>query len=94
MIKLWFKGLDKREQTLVIVAAIVIVIYVVWGLGYQGFKKSHERALRQYEEQTKTLDWMHTNVQTLESLKRSASTANMAGLSLAQLAEQAAKKAK
>lgn len=93
MIKLWFKGLEKREQTLVMLAAVAIIIYLIFGVGYQGLKKGHDRSLRQYEDQTKTLDWMRTNVPLIQTLKRSTPTANIAGMSLAQLAEQAAKKA-
>jgi type II secretory pathway component PulM len=91
MIKQWFKSLDKREQLMVMVAASALLIYIVFGLLYRGLDKAHDKAERQFQQQSKDVEWVRNTVQTLQAMKSSSPAGDAGDRSLAQLAEEAAK---
>lgn len=90
MIKQWFRGLEKREQYMLMAGVVAVVFYLLYGVMYRGLVESRDRFEKQNVEQKETLEWMRGAVQTLEMLRRSSAAMDTSGKSLAQLAEESA----
>lgn len=87
----WYRNLEKREQYMLMIGAIAIVFYVLYGVMYQGLVSARDESQKQNVEQQQTLEWMKGTVQTIGLLRRSGGTADVANKSLSSLAEESAK---
>jgi general secretion pathway protein M len=93
MIKQWFKGLEKREQYILLVGIVAVVFYLLYGVMYRGLVNARDRYEQQNITQQETLVWMQGAVQTIQALERTGSKMDVSEKSLAELAEEAAKAA-
>ncbi len=93
MIRQWFKSLEKREQYILLVGAAVVVLYLLFGVMYRGLVEARASYQKQNISQQETLVWMQGAVQAIQALKQNSSKVNIAGKSLAELSEEAAKSA-
>lgn len=91
MLKQWFRGLEKREQYILLAGMAAVIFYILYGLMYRGMVDARDNYQEQIARQQETLAWMKDAVQTIQSLKRSGTASDAAGKSLAQISEEAAK---
>lgn len=93
-LKQWFFGLPKREQYLLMFAAAVLSVYLVYILGYKKLQVEKERYQRMNQSSEQTLSYLRDAVAEIETLRRSGSApSDASNRSLAQIAEQAAGRA-
>lgn len=93
MLKQWFVNLEKREQRMLVIGAIAVVFYLIYGVMYRGLVDARDKLAYQNAQQQESLAWMKGAVQVINSLQHGQPKQDVSGKSLAQLAEASAKDA-
>ncbi|HEY9033626.1 MAG TPA: type II secretion system protein M [Pseudomonadales bacterium] len=93
-IKEWFNSLPKRDQLMLMIGAAVVLVYLLYVLGWRGIADYRDSQLQRVQAAQATVSWMKDTVVRIQALKGSGSGNNVhAGKSMAQLAEMAAGRA-
>lgn len=94
-LKEWYAGLPKRERYVLIFGAAVLVVYLVYVMGYQKLVKEKQRYQQLNQHSQETLLWVRQAVKEIEQSRNQGSSAakQAANSSLAQIAEKAASRA-
>ena len=90
-VKQWFNQLAKREQIIVMIAAALIVVYLLYGVLYLNLVKSRDQYANRVNAAESTLSWMTTAVKTIKAGRQAGAATAVTDQSLSQLAETAAK---
>ena len=93
MLKQWFINLEKREQRMLVIGAVAVIFYLIYGVMFRGLVDAREKLEKQNAQQQESLEWMRGAAQTIASLKQGGSRIDVSGKSLTQLAEEAARDA-
>lgn len=91
MIKEWFKGLEKREQYMLLAGIVAVIFYLLYGVMYRGLVDARDDFRKDNITQQETLVWMKGAVQAIQAIKQTTSRVDTTGKSLAELSEEAAK---
>lgn len=91
--KAWLAGLAPRERMLVLAAAGVLVVLLIYALLLAPFYSRHGKLETGVEEQRETLHWMQQNAATVRQLRGSGQTAStgLGGSSLLSVADSSAR---
>lgn len=94
-LKEWFAGLPKREQYLLLFCAAVVLVYVIYIMGYQKLAKEKQRYQQLNQHSQETLLWVQQAVKEIQQSRSqgAGSAQQAASSSLAQIAEKAASRA-
>lgn len=93
-IKQWFNNLPKREQYLLIIGGVVVLLYLLYLFGYKNIADQRDRYRSMNNAAEETLTWMNSAVAEIATLRRSGNVpADSGNRSLAQLSELAAGRA-
>lgn len=89
----WFNGLDSREQLMVGVAAVVVVLFLLYLLVWAPLDNGHETLKTKVAAQRETVVWMEQSAQTLQQLKRTRGPGarGLGGKSLLAMADSTAR---
>lgn len=90
-IKAQIAALDKRDQVMLGVLVIALVLYILIGQIWLGFMDEREKLNTRVEANDKLISWMMPAVASIKG-SSGGSSKGAANLSLSQLAQQAAKK--
>ena len=93
--KQWFNALEKREQMILIIGAVFVVFYLLYGVVYQGVVNQRQLLLKQNAAAEEKLQWVQQASQQIVALRKTSGaggTSVMSGKSLSQISELAAKR--
>ena len=77
--KSWWLEKNQREQMALVIAAVALLLFLIYLLAWQPFVDAVEQKRQQLKNQQVTLDWMQQNlgeVQRLKSQRRSSGASN------------------
>lgn len=93
-IRQWFDNLPKREQYLLVIGGMILLVYLLYMLVYKNLADQRDRYRQLNSTAESTLAWMNGAVQEIAVLRRSGNIApDSSNKSLAQLSELAAGRA-
>lgn len=94
-VKEWYASLPKREQYVLIFGTAVLLLYMIYVMGYQKLAKEKQRYQLLNQHSQETLSWVEQAVKEIEqSRNQGSNTAQQAAnSSLSQIAEKAASRA-
>jgi general secretion pathway protein M len=89
----WFNGLDSREQLMVGVAAVAVVLFLLYLLVWAPLANGHDTLKTKVAAQRETVVWMEQSAQTLQQLKRTRGPGarGLGGKSLLAMADSTAR---
>ena len=92
--KAWFEGLAPRERILVMAAATLLVLLLLFALVWSPIHSGYSALKSGVAEQRDTAAWMQASAQKIRQLKRSAGpSAGLGGRSLLALTDSTARAA-
>jgi general secretion pathway protein M len=78
-LKEWFKGLEQREQHLLVLAGVVIGAIVIYLLAFKPLATNLDSVKSSYQSQQALRDWMQVQVQQLKQSKSTGANQNNRG---------------
>lgn len=88
--KEWFNSLPKREQILLIVASVLIVLFIIVNGVYKPVLDKKQRLINANEATTKDIAWAKRTGDEIRQLRGQSTSPRGGRMSLSQMTDQAA----